>query len=252
MSAAPPLAPDHISHVVDFHRLAFGVLGEARYAATKRFGLRAAERGFTTPAFTAPSGAERQLAVAGAELVVTDDGVARAEPITTLAAAATFVGLDAPATTAREHDSPELGDVDAPLNVTAATGELLGWWFTLGGSLLGELAANAEAHDPDEVQLWPGHFDIATAVGFPDADNRIGRTTRATYGLSPGDHNHDTPYAYVAPWAPDDLGDPDDLWNATGFIGASMSYAEVAAADGCAALAEFFATCFARLHAPLR
>lgn len=250
MTAAPPLADDHIAQVVDFHRLAFGVLGEARYVATGRFGLRAAERGFVTPAFAGPTGAERRLAVEGAQLVVIDDGVARREPVTTLAAAAALVGLDAPGTTAREHDGPELGDVDAPLNVSTATGELLGWWYTLGTDLLGELAAMPSAHDPDEVQLWPGHFDIATAIGHADAHNPTGRITRATYGLSPGDHNHDEPYAYVGPWAPDDLDRTDEFFNATGFVGAQMSYSQLASADDPrGALSAFFRSGFAKLHA---
>jgi hypothetical protein len=37
--------------------------------------------------------------------------------------------------------------------------------------------------------LWPEHFDVAVTAG------------EVNYGVSAGDENHPTPYAYVGPWA---------------------------------------------------
>jgi hypothetical protein len=47
---------------------------------------------------------------------------------------------------------------------------------------------------------------------------------RAAYGLSPGDEPHAEPYLYVAPWA---APAPGELWQASGFDGAELSYAEL-------------------------
>ena len=73
---------------------------------------------------------------------------------------------------------------------------------------------------PDPIRLWPEHFDVATTLG----DEQAG--TRTNFGGSPGDENHPEPYLYVGPWGePPDPGDP--FWNAEGFTGAELSYAEL-------------------------
>ena len=60
---------------------------------------------------------------------------------------------------------------------------------------------------------------------------------RANYGLSPGDDEHPEPYFYVGPWSAKPEG---ELWNANGFTGAELPYAELAAApDPVAAAVEF-------------
>ena len=46
----------------------------------------------------------------------------------------------------------------------------------------------------DEPVLWPEHFDYAIVAG----DEAAG--SRANYGGSPGDAEHDEPYLYVGPW----------------------------------------------------
>jgi hypothetical protein len=56
-----------------------------------------------------------------------------------------------------------------------------------------------------------------------------GRGTRADFGASPGDENHDEPYLYVAPW---DAGRASgELWNASGFTGAELRYSELLSAE---------------------
>ena len=97
-------------------------------------------------------------------------------------------------------------------------------------------AAPEQAASP--VRLWPEHFDIAIELGSEELGER------ANYGLSPGDEQHPEPYAYVSPWTAEVSG---ELWQAGGFRGAELTYAELlAATDQQAAAMEFFTT---RKHA---
>ncbi len=229
------LPDDYLVSVEDYHRLAYAVVGEARRVATGRFGLRSLSDGFGTPVFEVTMGRagemECQVWVGGDELFATEGGTLRSTHITTLTAAADFAGVS-PGTEAREHDSPELGDVERWLRVSPEMGAHLATWFRLGKQALGQMHELPGAAEPDEIQLWPGHFDIATAIGDAAAG------TRATYGLSPGDAAHPFPYAYVGPWGEVDRSDP--YWNDGAFGGASLPYAEIiAAADPASAVFEF-------------
>ena len=201
-----------------YHRLAYGVVAEARRVANTKFGLRYTRGGFGTPFF----GDDEQVRVEGTQLIHQKAGYADAIEITTLQAAADFLGVE-PGTEAAEHDSPELGDLDADLGVTAEVGAFLGAWFGLAWAVIEELRLTPGAHDVERTQLWPGHFDPAIAMGDAEVDGR------ATYGMSPGDHNHDEPYLYVGAWGDVDRDDP--YWNETTFNGASMSFAELMEAD---------------------
>ena len=120
-----------------------------------------------------------------------------------------------------------------PLDVDPAAATRLADWYALGADVLGQLVADAAAEDAaSPVRLWPEHFDIAIELG----EERAGR--RANYGFSPGDEDHPEPYAYVGPWTAEVAG---DLWGATGFRGAELTYAELLAApDPRAAALEFF------------
>ena len=230
----PALPPNYAPALFDFHRLAYSVVAEARYQCNGKFGLRYVRGGFGTPFF----GDDAQVRVAG-DLVVQEAGQARAVPITTLRAAGEFVGVD-PGTTAREHDSPELGDIDRPLDARAEVGRFLGAWFGLATAALEELRFSPGVIDPERVQLWPGHFDPAIAAG----DAESGR--RATYGFSPGDHSHDEPYIYVAAWGEVDRSDP--FWNEEDFNGASLSYRALCTAeDHYGAAVDFLRDGYARL-----
>ena len=231
----PVLPPNYASALFDYHRLAYSVVAEARYQCNGKFGLRYVRGGFGTPFF----GDDVQVRVAGDRLVVQEAGQARAAPITTLREAGEFVGVD-PGTTAREHDSPELGDIDRPLDARVEAGEFLGAWFGLATAALEELRFSPGVADPERVQLWPGHFDPAIAAG----DAESGR--RATYGFSPGDHSHDEPYIYVAAW--DDVDRSDPFWNEEDFNGASLSYSALCAAENhCGAAVDFLRDGYARL-----
>jgi len=99
---------------------------------------------------------------------------------------------------------------------------VLAHWYALGQGVLSAFADKSAS----EVRLWPEHFDIAIEMG------------EVNYGFSPGDADHDEPYAYVGPWSAEVSG---ELWNGQGFRGAELSYSELAGAgDPHAKALEFF------------
>jgi len=199
------------------HALAERVVSPARVTATgNEIALEATPGGFGTPPF--PGGG--RVRVHGAELVVEPaGGGVRREPITTLRAAGELAGVDA-------------GDLpDETLAIDPVAAEFLGAFYAFASVALGRLSEDAD--DPSPIHLWPEHFDIA----FDAGDEAAG--TRATYGASPGDEHHPEPYLYVAPWkAPD----ASPLWNAQGFAGAELGWAQlVAERDPHAAALAFWA-----------
>ncbi|MEM7095973.1 MAG: hypothetical protein AAF567_23415 [Actinomycetota bacterium] len=203
------------------HRLATYVIAPARHASNGKFGLRHTLGGFGTPFF----GDDRQIRVVGDRLVDQVGDRARSTPITSLRAAAEFLGVEIDAATAAEHDSPEVGDVDEDLAVDVEASLFLGRWFAMGFAALEAVRADAASHDPSRPQLWPGHFDPAIEVG--DEDHR------GSYGASPGDHAIDEPYLYVSVWWPDRIGlDTDDpRWNAPSYPGAMLRLSEFGDGD---------------------
>jgi hypothetical protein len=205
---------------VALHRLAERVISPARSKANTKIGLRYTRGGFGTPFF----GADVQVRVCGPELVVLEGGVERRARISTLADAASLIGRGL------LPDDLPLDSERLPVDDDAAA--FLGDWYGFAASVLEELRAEAgPAAEPSRVQLWPEHFDLAVELGSESAGARAG------YGLSPGDDAHPEPYMYVAPWVAPPAG---ELWQATGFSGAELSYAELlAAADQREAALEF-------------
>lgn len=189
------------------HRVAEQIVSPARRKANGKIGLRYTRGGFGTPFF----GADIQIRVRGAQLVVQDATGERVAQITTLDAAADHIGRELlPDDVRLDHELP---DVDP------AAAAFLGDWYGFAASILEELRASAGANlDPSRVQLWPEHFDLAVELGS-EANG-----ARAGYGLSPGDEHHADPYLYVAPWVAPSRG---DLWQATGFSGAELAYSEL-------------------------
>jgi len=114
------------------------------------------------------------------------------------------------------------GDAEAaealPGEVSEDSARALGDFYGFACSVLEELRHEQPDEDPTAVQLWPEHFDIAIELGS-EAKGR-----RANYGASPGDESHDEPYLYVGPWVADVSG---ELWNASDFKGAELTYAEL-------------------------
>ena len=118
-------------------------------------------------------------------------------------------------------------------------------WYALGHAVLEAFVARAATDDaPTPIRLWPEHFDIAIELGPEDAGRR------ANYGFSPGDEQHAEPYAYVGPWTAEVEG---ELWQAGGFNGAELNYAELlGATDPQAAALRFFITRHDALTEPAR
>jgi hypothetical protein len=109
-----------------------------------------------------------------------------------------------------------------PREVDPVAAGALGDFFGFACSVLEQLRADVVDGDPTLVRLWPEHFDLAIELGPKP------RGTRANFGASPGDEGHPEPYLYVGPWTAEVSG---ALWNATGFAGAELGYAELLAAD---------------------
>jgi hypothetical protein len=110
-----------------------------------------------------------------------------------------------------------------PLGVDADAARVLAHWYEFGREVLDRLRGEANMNEAaTEPILWPEHFDVAIEMGDESAG------ARATYGFSPGDENHAEPYVYVAPWTAQAAG---DFWNARGFGGADLGYAELLASE---------------------
>jgi hypothetical protein len=224
----PPLPLGFARTREALHRLAEGVIKPAREQTSGEWTLAPTPGGFGTPVF----GHDNQVRVEGVDLVVREAGEERRVAISSLAAAAELIGpgllpdpLEGLSTEALEIDPDSAGALAAAYAVGQAALERL-------------FVAAGEGDVPTEPTLWPEHFDIAIEIG----DDSAGR--RANYGLSPGDASHEAPYFYVGPWSARPSG---ELWNARGFSGAELSYAEMAASPDPVALAVEFS--LARKHA---
>jgi hypothetical protein len=206
------------------HRVAEQIVAPARKPHNE-IALAQTPGGFGTPPFEF-EGRALQVRVDGAEMVVSEDGVERREPLRSLVGAAEFVGA---------HLLPDgLSDDDSPLEIDAAAARVLGEYYAFAARALEALGATtAPADDSTPIILWPEHFDIA----FVSGPEGLGR--RANYGASPGDGQHPEPYLYVGPWQDQGGG---ELWNATGFTGAELGYAEMVAAEDPDGLATGFFT----------
>ncbi len=213
-----PLPATFMTTVAALHRVAEQIVAPAR-KPDNEIALAATPGGFGTPEFD-HEGRRQQVRVEGAELVHRAGGEERRSALTTLEEARRRLGALVPG-----------GPLStAPLEVDAAAAARLGDWYAFGAAVLAEIADVTAT----PVRLWPEHFDIAIEMG----DEAAGR--RANYGFSPGDADHDEPYAYVGPWTAEVSG---ELWRATGFRGAELRYSELlAATDQRAAALDFFTT----------
>ncbi|HET8754627.1 MAG TPA: hypothetical protein VFM58_01370 [Solirubrobacteraceae bacterium] len=212
MSPLQPLPPTFAATVTALHSVAEQIVAPAR-KPDNEIALEPAPGGFGTPPFV-HEGRRQRVRVEGADLVRDDDGDERRTALTTLEDARRLVADLVPG-----------GPLGAePLDVDPVAAARLADWYAFGADILGAIA-DATA---TPARLWPEHFDLAIEMG----------TERANYGFSPGDENHAEPYAYVGPWTAEVAG---ELWQATGFRGAELAYAELlAAADPSAAALDFF------------
>jgi hypothetical protein len=212
------------------HALAEQVVSAAYFHATNHIGLRPTPRGFGTPVF----GEEERVRVDATALVHERAGQVRRHELTTLTAAAAFVGipLGAPSVYTANTSFPP----DAPLGIDRDAALAVADWYALGGALLADLRAAHPDVSSSNAQLWPEHFDLALDLG----DEAAG--TRATYGASPGDRIIPEPYLYVSPW--DTARRVGEL--GTQSFGGASTYSQLrAAAEAGAAGRQFFESSFA-------
>ena len=189
------------------HRVAEHVLAAARYAETGRIGLMPSPGGFRAP--SGPDGTF--LAVEGDELVVGSAAGTRRTALTTIRAAAEFVGVT-PGAPAQVYKLATPLNLDEPLIIDSGAARLLAEWYQLGARAMSRLAAEIPGDQPGPVVLWPEHFDV-------------GMTAAAiNYGASPGDDQIPGPYLYVGPHDGPPPGDPA-FWNAP--FGAARTFRQI-------------------------
>jgi len=215
------------------HTVAEHVLAAARYRVTKRIGLRATGGGFGTP----PYGNGERILVDGDELVYERDSVASRTRLTTVRAAATFVGIEPGLPSGIYEPATALRPDDA-LDIDTSAARILAEWYALADAALTQVRDRYTEYSPSQIQLWPEHFDLGCDLGDTDAG------TRANYGASPGDATVREPYLYVGPWDADRHTGRFEQFP----FGAGMLYTELAAeADPAAATVRFFGDCAAAL-----
>ena len=198
-----PLPTSFPATVAALHRVAEDIVAPAR-KPDNEIALYPTPGGFGTPVFEY-GGVRRRVRVEGDELV-SEHRVA----LRSLEAARGLVGDLVPEPVSED-----------PLSIDSAAATVIGEWYAFAHEVLSAFAAA-------EARLWPEHFDLAIELD------------EVNYGFSPGDEQHAEPYAYVGPWSAEVAG---ALWNATGFRGAELTYAELAAGeDPRAAALEFMTT----------
>ena len=204
------------------HAVGEHVLGAALFKGRHRIGLRQFTGGFATQNYLHirdGAAVERRAMVVGTDIVVRDDDLAggtivERAPLTTLAAAGTLVDVE-PGMPADCGYPPEpMPPVDQQLEVDAEAAAFFAEVTAIGYAALVVLCAHFVDEDPDEIQLWPEHFDLATSFA------------EINFGLSPGDAGHPWPYVYVGPWSPPEQ---EGFWNEP--FGASLTLQEVPTVD---------------------
>ena len=211
-SAPPDLARTREA----LHAIAEHVLAPARVRATgSEIALEATPGGFGTPPF--PAGG--RLRVEGAELVVeAADGSERRAPITTVRAAARLAGLDA----------DELPGDDLEIDRRAA--DFLGGFYAFAGAELESLRAGAEDPSPS----------ICGRRTSTSPSTRVTRPPGSARATAPRRATRTTP----SPTSTSGRGARPrrrEIWNAYGFTGAELAWAElVIDADPRAAALDFW------------
>lgn len=220
MTALLPIADldTFVSTRDSLHRVAEHVVAKARFLDDREIRLTAFPGGFATPLLAG----DKRVRVDGDELVVDQPDGSRRSVLTTIAAAAAFVGIE-PGFPRELYEPATAFDPDQQLALDRSAAEVLAAWYGFTADVLDRFASEIPDSDPSIRILWPEHFDQA----FYTEDAVEAR--RANYGASPGDEGHPEPYLYVGPWGPTAN---NEYWNAAHFNGAVLALSElVAAAD---------------------
>ena len=212
-----PLPDAFVAARNGMHALAEHVLAPARYRSDGHIGLTPAPGGFGTPIF----GDGERIRVDGVELVHEHPGTSTRVRISTIGAAAQFVGIE-PGAVADVYTPATPCTPDAPLALDGDAARVLAAWIALAETLLEDLRAAYAAHESTTPTIWPEHFDLAAVhhAGSDDDETRV-----ANIGFSPGDADNPGPYLYVGPWNRGAQHDP--FWNRP--FGALLTYEHVAA-----------------------
>lgn len=211
------------------HRVAEHVVAKARYIDDREIRLTAYPGGFATPLLEG----DARVRVDGDELVVDDPEGSRRTALTTIDAAAAFVGIE-PGFPTELYEPATTFVPDQQLHLDRGAAEALAAWYGFTAGALDQFATEIPEANPSTRILWPEHFDQAFYT--EDADE----ARRANYGASPGDEGHPEPYLYVGPWGTTAA---NDYWNAAHFNGAVFSLSQLlAAADPSASALQFLRT----------
>lgn len=226
------------------HRIATHVLSRGQHPSTGRIGLRVSPGGFSSIPF---GDDQMRLRVSGITLVRESGAAKTAHAISidgaSLGQLADFADVDLTAEFSAGHDTPPIGDPDAPIQLDPLAARRIATWFDIVALALDEaLRGTPRWSEPSIPQLWPEHFDVATDLAFdPDAPTE----RRVNLGGVAGDGYHAAPYLYVGPWTPERPGEPE-FWNAP--FGAVLGDDQVTATnDPLATAFEFFRTGIDRL-----
>jgi hypothetical protein len=233
--------PERSPTLRTLHQVAVHIVARARQQATGRISLRVTSGGFGTPEFGVDS---TRVRVAHGTLIVERDApgapasTARQIHGSSLRALADASGVDLTRALDVGHDTPEIGDVDAPLELDSFDVEDVVEWYQIVAAALDRVVAAVPASSEATLaRLWPEHFDVAIDVAV-----RPG--IRVNLGGSPGDTFSAEPYMYVGPWTADRPGD-DGFWNAP--FGAMRTRSELDAGDVVGSAAQFLLDGFHRL-----
>ncbi|MEO8264493.1 MAG: hypothetical protein ABI706_03180 [Ilumatobacteraceae bacterium] len=211
------------------HRVAEHVVAKARFIDDREIRLTAYPGGFATPLLTG----DTRVRVEGEELVVDELEGSRRSALTTIAAAAAFVGIE-PGFPTELYEPATTFQAEQPLGLDRGAAEALAAWYGFTADVLDQFATEIPEANPSTRILWPEHFDQA----FYTED--IEEARRANYGASPGDEGHPEPYLYVGPWGATAT---NEFWNAVHFNGAVMALSElVAATDPTSTALQFLRT----------
>jgi len=196
----------HTATRLGLQRVATHILARARFDFDGRFGLRVTPSGIGTPAF-GPDG--DVIRIAGDTLIreFREAGMARTATTALVARSlrelAEFAEVELTPLFSVGSDTPDLGDVEAPIDLDVGAAADLMAWLQVGSVALDWVLPRSS--EPSVAQVWPEHFDIGIDVATQNG--------RVNLGASPGDADHPEPYLYVSPWEGSRPGDPA-FWNA--------------------------------------
>jgi hypothetical protein len=193
------------------HRVAEHVVAAAQARAGAGIRLRCVAGGGFETLVGLPDG--RRIGVIGRRIVVDGPHGRRDAELTTVAAAARFVGTE-PGLPSGIYDAATPFEPSRLLDIDDRAAAVLFDWFALADDALRRFGEDVGG-GPQQPVLWPEHFDVGITI---DAVN---------YGASPGDQHVVDPYLYVGPHA----GPPtrDEYWNTA--FGAARTITDVRSVD---------------------